>query len=760
VKGVSPWRSEDVDVGLDIRNDTTSGFTNVSARVTDKKGVVVAFDVKSDLPYAELLADPGTAKAKLVRVPVSAKVVVPKRSLDDMPMVLGVKNMSGYVEAQVDVGGTPLEPNVQVVAHAREFRNGTVALDKAADADVGLTYDGKVADLAVKVATEKREVLSVASHVDAKVKDFLEPAPGTTPDWGATTKIALASFPLETVGPLASRQVKGRISGEAAIDGLNRDARMYAHLGFEKLTIGRAQYDTAKIDVDAGDGKLVAKARLDQKDGFADLSAVTGIQWGKRIAPKIRDDQPIEARLQAKAFRAAAIQPFVEGPVNQLDGRIDADAKALLSPSQKDAKLEGTIAIRDGLVQLSAVGEEFRDLRANVTLHPDGRIEVRDVFARSIQGEVNAKADVKLKGMGLETADASLSIPKKHPLDLAMDGQPVGEVWGDINVNAKTRDDGKKLALVVDIPRFDVGLPQAMKTGVQELGENEKIRVGVYRDPHTLVKLPLDKEDFEHNEVEAKKLAAQADEKRTDIDIRLGRISIKRGNTGEAVLSGNPKITIDGGETKIVGQIKVDSGWADVQGKKFEIERGTVTFNGETPPNPVVVATATWKAEDDTQVYADFVGPVKTGKVNLRSEPPRPKSELLSLVLFGTSDGANPTPPPAGKQPNGTQKAAMGIGGGFAAQGLTEALDDLAGIQATARIDTTSSRNPRPEVEFQVSPKVSVAFSHVIGQPPVTEPPDKNMARLEWRFRNNWAFESTTGDRGRQLFDLIWSKRY
>lgn len=760
VKGVSPWRSDDVDVGLDIRNDATSGFTNVAARVTDKKGVVVAFDAKSDVPYAEVLADPASAKAKLLHVPVSAKVVVPKRAFDDMPAVLAVQNMSGYVEAQIDVGGTPIEPTVDMVAHAREVRSGSVGIDKTAGADVGLKYDGKVADVAVKVATEKREVLTVLSHVDAKARDFLEGTPGRTPDWGATTKIALASFPLETIGPLADRQVKGRISGQAAIDGLNRDAKMYAHLGFENLKIGRAEYETAKIDVDAGDGKLVAKARFDQKDGFADLAAATGIVWGKEIAPKLREDQPVEARFQAKAFRAAALQPFVEGAVHQLDGRIDADAKATIFPARKDAKLEGSIAVREGVMQLAAIGEEFRDMRAKVQLHPDGRIEVRDVFARSIEGEVHAKADVKLKGMALASADASVRIPEDHPLDLALNGQPIGEVHGNVKLNAKTSDDGNTLALVVDVPRFDVDLPQVMKTGVQELGENEKIRVGVYRDPYTLVKLPLDKEDFEHDEIEAKKLAAQADEKRTDIDIRLGRISIKRGNTGEAVLSGNPKIAIDGSETVITGQIRIESGWADVQGKKFEVEKGTVTFTGETPPNPVIVATAHWESAEGTDVYADFVGPVKTGKVNLRSEPPRPKSEILSLVLFGTADGANPTPPPAGKQPDGTQKAAMGIGGGFAAQGLTEALDDLAGIQATARIDTTSSRNPRPEVEFQISSKVSVAFSHVIGTPPVTEPPDKNLARLEWHFRNNWSFESTTGDRGRQLFDLIWTKRY
>jgi translocation and assembly module TamB len=676
VKGVAPWRSNDVDVGLDIRNDATSGFTNVSARVSDEKGIVVAFDAKSVLPYAELLADSRGATAKLLRVPISARIIVPQRSLDDLPVVIGAKYMSGYVESQLDVGGTALEPAVEVVAHARGVRTGTVPMKNAADADVALRYDGSAADLAVEVATEDHPALRLRTHVDAKARDFLEPTPGKTPAWGASTKIALASFPLETVGALADRRIKGRVSGEASIDGLNEDARLAAHLGIEELTVGRAQYESANIDVEAGSRRLDAKARLEQSDGFAEVSVTTGIDWGKQIAPALREQQPIEARLQAKAFRAAALQPFVDGAIDQLDGRIDADAKATLSPAKKEARVDGTIAIRDGVLQLSAVGQEFRDLRADVRLKPDGRIEVRDVFARSIEGEVHAKADAKLKGMGLESAHASVSIPNDHPLDLALDGQPIGEVAGDIELNAKSSDDGKKLALVVDVPRFDVELPQAMKSDVQDLDENEKIRVGVYRDDHTLVKLPLDKEDFEAREMERKKLAAQADDKRTEIDIRLGRISVKRGNTGEAVLSGNPKVVIDGGEAKLTGQIRVDSGWADVQGKKFEIERGTVTFNGETPPNPVVVVTATWEAEDDTQVYADFVGPVKTGKVTLRSEPPRPKSELLALILFGTADGANPTPPPAGKQPDGTQKAAVGVGGGFAAQGLTDALDD------------------------------------------------------------------------------------
>ncbi|HVH44779.1 MAG TPA: translocation/assembly module TamB domain-containing protein, partial [Labilithrix sp.] len=134
-------------------------------------------------------------------------------------------------------------------------------------------------------------------------------------------------------------------------------------------------------------------------------------------------------------------------------------------------------------------------------------------------------------------------------------------------------------------------------------------------------------------------------------------------------------------------------------------------------------------------------------------------NEILALILFGTADGANPTPPPPGRQASGTTRAAVGLGGAFVAEGLTEALDDLAGIQATARVDTTRANNPRPEVELQISPKVTLGFAHVIGTPPVTEP-DKNLAMFDYRFHRNWSLQTVFGDRGTALVDTLWQKRY
>jgi hypothetical protein len=99
------------------------------------------------------------------------------------------------------------------------------------------------------------------------------------------------------------------------------------------------------------------------------------------------------------------------------------------------------------------------------------------------------------------------------------------------------------------------------------------------------------------------------------------------------------------------------------------------------------------------------------------------------------------------------------VGGLGVTQGLTEAMDDLTGLQATAKIDTSRSANPAPELEVQIARRVSLAFEHVLGTPPISEP-DTNLATVDWRFRANWSLKTTFGDRGLLETDAVWQKRY
>ncbi len=755
VEGIQPWRSEGVDVSLDARVDATSGFGELAFHSVDKNGTLVALDAKSDLPYAQLVSDPDNALALLQKTPVVARLVLPKRALSDFPAIAGTRNLPGTVELEVDITGTALDPKVVLVAHGRDVRSPHLRENLAGDIDVNLDYDGQKGDLLAKLTRGKREVLELGAHADIRARDLLQPKPGEKLAWGGSARVKLAKFPLQAIAPLADRRIRGQVSGEAVLADLHKDATLNAKLDFDNLKVGRAKYENGNITVKAEGGKLTAGVRLDQVDGFLDLQAVTGLAWGESLVPSPDPAVDTQAHLEAKGFRAAALLPFVQAQLNELDGIIDASATAKVGPGFKDPTLEGNVAYHDGTLQLAAIGEEYKDAKLNVSFQPGGVIKITDVYLKGLTGELTAEAEVKTRGLGFASATANVNIPKKRPLDLAFQGQAIGAVSGVVKVAATNSADGKNMKVAVDVPTLDLELPQKIKSGVQSLEESKpNVRVGVFRDEKTFVKLPLDKEDLVPEE------AVATASTQIDVDVNLGEATIVQGSAVKVILGGKPHIKV-AGTTEMTGQIQVKEGSkVDVQGKTFKITRGTITFQPQDTSNPIVVATAEWTAENGTQIYADFVGPVKTGKVTLRSDPAMPRNEVLAMILFGTADGANPSPtgaPTTSK--DGTTKAAASVGGGFATQGLTEGLDDLTGIQATAKIDTTRSANPAPQIEFQIARRISLSFEHVLGTPPISQP-DVNLATVEWRFKKNWSLETTFGDKGLIQTDAVWQKRY
>jgi translocation and assembly module TamB len=747
------WRSDALDLSIDARVDPKSGDSELAVHATDRKGTFVALDTKARLPYAAMLAEPAEAVALLARAPVHAKLVVPERSASDFPRLVGSHGMSGTVEAEVDAVGTMMEPRVSVAVHGRALRSPSLSLASAADVDVGFDYDGERGDLVATVVSESRRLLGMSAHVDIASRDLFE-SREEGPAWRGSARLDLASFPLEAVAPLAARRVRGRVSGEAVLEDLHEDAKLHATIALERLRVGGAAFTSGRIVVDARDGKLDANARLDESDGYLALKAATGLVWREKLVPKLDRESELEAHLDAKAFRAAALLPFVQSQMNELDGRIDGRAAISFAPGSAQPEMEGLLTFREGRLQLVVLGEAFTDARATVTLQPGGVIKIGDVYMRGADGELTADGVLRTRGLAFDSAEARLHIPKRRKLDLALEGQAIGAVSGDLGLVATSRDDGRTIDVKVDVPELDLELPRAIKSGVQRLSGQENVRVGTFRGPHTFVKLPLDAEDLER--------PAEAEDNRAGtamgIDVRVRRLTVAQGNRARVVLGGDPKIRVTD-HAEVTGRITVKEGSINIQGKKFEVQKGTVTFQPDDTANPIVVATAEWVAEDGTRVYADFVGPVKTGKVTLRSDPPRPRDEILSMILFGTSDGANAGPPPPGRAPDGTTKAAASLGGGVAARGLNEAIDDLTGIQATARIDTSRANNPAPEIEVQIAQRISIAFAHILGTPPLSEP-DRNLAIVEWRFQHKWSLETTVGDRGKVQTDAVWTKRY
>jgi translocation and assembly module TamB len=358
-----------------------------------------------------------------------------------------------------------------------------------------------------------------------------------------------------------------------------------------------------------------------------------------------------------------------------------------------------------------------------------------------------------MSGLAFGGASATIRIASSEPIPLVFDGVQLGKIDGRFDITGKRGSHENDIQ--VEVPSMTLDVPSgSANRDVQDLGEVEGVRVGRVRaDEFTVESLDAPNDDAEVAGAQRPVTIP------TIVAVHLGQdVEVRRGTDLDVRLEGRAKVTL-ASTVRVSGQIRLLHGSLDVQGKPFDIEAGTVTFVEADPTNPQVVLTAGWTAPDGTRIFADFVGPLKTGKVTLRSEPARPQNELVALIMFGTTDQ---------QDNNGvSQGESIGVAaGGVATQPLNQALGgvnhalDKLGLAGgiSTKVDT-STPNPRPEVEVQIARDISLQVAWVLGAPP-PDTPDTTLVTLDWRFLRKWALEATFGDAATSILDLVWQHRY
>ena len=748
-----PWSVEGVDLELAANVAKDTGGTTLHGRLMDRDGTVLSIDVNSTaMPYRQWLKANAIDEKALRDLHWAAEIAVPRRELKRFPAILKTRQMGGTVAAAFHFDGSLAKPDLRVSIEANEWTTPAARDMHPLNGKIDASYQPDQGAVELHVATRDKQLLDGTIELRGSLPG-LPSSPNETPGpLRASTHMRLFDFPLETVSLLSDLQVKGALSGEVVVDDVHEDARAKVALTLRDLKLGRARFPHGNANVDFDGRALNAKVRLEQKDGFLEMEGRAGMRWGEATVPTIIKEEPAFAAVRANRFRAAALLPFATGVLGELDGRIYADARIDVV-SGAPPKMQGKIALERGRMQLTRIGEPMHGVNATVTVSADGLVRLEDFVAEGSSGRITAKAAARLNGLQLLGARANVRIPKNNPFPLDIDGQAVGEIDGDIQIAADMTPDQRTMNVKVDVPHLHVEMPLGSSTHPQELGEAEKVRVGYFRRPKQFVILPKDAEDLQDNQQAS---STEDEAMKVNVAIHLGKVEVERGTMLRAQLTGDPRLEL-AEEPKMSGQITLTQASLEVQGKRFRVERGTVTFVGP-PDNPQIVVSAYWDAPDGTRVYADFVGPLKTGTVKLRSEPSRPQNEILAIIMFGTAAGSSSTPYPTQK-PNGATQAGVTVGG-FATEGLSKGLDELTGLDVSTKIDTTSSANPKPEVEVQIARDISVQIAYVIGTPPPGVNPDKTFFSFDWRFKRSWSLETTFGDQGSSIVDLLWQYRY
>ena len=87
---------------------------------------------------------------------------------------------------------------------------------------------------------------------------------------------------------------------------------------------------------------------------------------------------------------------------------------------------------------------------------------------------------------------------------------------------------------------------------------------------------------------------------------------------------------------QIFGSAEVIRGTYDFAGKRFDLSRGRIRFNGETPIDPQLDIVATGDA-NDVSATISIGGSALRPEITFASVPALPEEELLSRILFGSS---------------------------------------------------------------------------------------------------------------------------
>lgn len=379
--------------------------------------------------------------------------------------------------------------------------------------------------------------------------------------------------------------------------------------------------DRAPRPVDATVQATLARGRVAATVSLSGLTDTSlGLKANLPLAPPSASD-PVDVELvwRGDLGEAATLVPFWE---ERIEGRIDADLR--LTGSAAQPSIVGAIELEELVYENTASGFVLSRGSAKLvgrgtslvlerlegsdggrgTIAARGKVEFGTLPAFEAELDVSA-ADAVLTRLDVATvrADAEVAVRAKGTADAERVGPSIS---GSVSGNARIAE------ARVHIPsRFTAGIPELE---VEEIGgRSGKSDASSRRNgPKSVLDLAFDVHGDNRIFVSGRGLESE-----WKTDLHVG------GTTADP---------------RIEGTVQSVRGELELLGRRFDVSSATIRFDGGKGNRPYLALTATADANDITAVV-DVVGPALHPEIELRSEPPLPRDEVLARVLFGQSAG-------------------------------------------------------------------------------------------------------------------------
>jgi translocation and assembly module TamB len=512
--------------------------------------------------------------------------------------------------------------------------------------------------------------------------------------------------------------VQGRITGHSQIAG---SAELRGPLRRPHDLNAQGEVDQFSAEVEkvklASEGPI--KFRLHEETFTVDRLHLVG------------EGTDIVATGTASLAKAGELNFRVDGKVNlallrtfnrdiRADGLMQIDMAVTGTPASPD--IEGQVRMENGSISYVDMPNGLSNINGTLVFNQN-RLRVQSLTAYSGGGILDVGGFISFsRGLYFDLTLTSKDIRLRYPpgvsaaarADLRLAGSPTNSLLsGDITVS--------KFGLT---PQFDIGAI---------LGRNARQPgVGATAPNSVLNNLHLDIHIVTTPELEVQTSLARLS---GDADLHL------RGTAGRPV---------------VLGRIEIAQGYLSLNGTKYHVERGEITFSNPTGIVPVANLEATTRVRE-YDISLGFHGPLESNKLTMtyRSDPPLPESDIIALLALGRTreDAAIFQPNPTVPSPN----ASSAILGAALESAQNTRMQKLFGI-SRIKIDPQAfgpEGNPssRVTIEQPVSDKVTLTFISNVSQSA------QQIIQVEYRFNRRLSVLGTRDQNGVLSFDVIYRQR-
>lgn len=349
-------------------------------------------------------------------------------------------------------------------------------------------------------------------------------------------------------------------------------------------------------------------------------------------------------RLETRADGPAGTRVNVAGLVED-GGTLDLDITGsaplgLTEPFLAPRALQGQATFDLALNGPPALGSVSGTIRADgATLTaPNLRIAIEGINANVQLADSRATLDVQGQGSGGGSlaVNGGIGLAGGLPADLAVRLSELvlsdprlyrTSISGGVDIDGPLSG-GAGIAGDLTIGETIVTVPS---TGLTSIGEIPPIdHVGAPADNRTTrIRADLLGGDAASDPTERRSGGAGYP---LDIDINApGRIFV-RGRGLDAELGGGLRLTGNTNNIISAGRFELLRGRLDILGKRFDLEEGSATFEGDFVPFIRFVSTTSTQAGEVSVIVE---GPADAPEVRFESNPAAPQDEVLAQLLFG-----------------------------------------------------------------------------------------------------------------------------